>query len=58
MLTDPQYNGIIYSTYAFLLLSGIALAWKFTKSEENFLSNNGTQRGIPLALNFIASGML
>lgn len=43
-------------TYAFLLATGLFLAFKFA-SAGTFLSSNGTQKGIPLALNFIASAM-
>lgn len=55
-LSSQGNNAIIYLTYAFLLATGIFIAWKYTKAN-SFLSSNGTQRGIPLALNFIASGM-
>ncbi|KAK6197386.1 putative urea/polyamine transporter [Scheffersomyces amazonensis] len=55
-LSSQGSNAIIYLTYAFLLFTGIFLAWKFTNKTQ-FLSSNGTQRGIPLALNFIASAM-
>lgn len=51
------YNAIIYCSYAALLVSGLFLAWKFA-TKDNFLSNNGTQGGLALAINFIASGML
>lgn len=55
-LSSAGSNAIIYLTYAFLLGTGIFLALKYA-SKTDFLSSNGTQRGIPLALNFIASGM-
>lgn len=55
-LSSQGNNAIIYLTYIALLASGIFLAWKFAK-KENFLSSNGTQKGLPLAVNFIASGM-
>lgn len=55
-LSSQGNNAIIYLTYIALLASGLFLAWKFA-SNNNFLSSNGTQRGLPLAVNFIASGM-
>lgn len=55
-LSSQGNNAIIYLTYIALLASGLFLAWKYAK-KENFLSSNGTQRGVPLAINFIASGM-
>jgi hypothetical protein len=55
-ISSQGNNAIIWLTYAFLLFTGLYLAWKYG-SKSTFLSSNGTQRGIPLALNFIASGM-
>ncbi|KND96807.1 urea transport protein [Candidozyma auris] len=55
-INAPGYNAIIYMTYVFLLFTGLLLAWKYGK-QSNFLSSNNTQRGLPLAVNFIASGM-
>ncbi|KAL6451727.1 dur3-1 Probable urea active transporter 1 [Candida maltosa Xu316] len=55
-LSSQGNNAIIYLSYAFMLFTGLFLAWKFASTKE-FLSANGTQRGIPLALNFIASAM-
>lgn len=55
-LSSQGSNAIIYLTYAFLLATGLFLAWKFA-NKNNFLSSNGTQSGLPLAVNFIASGM-
>ncbi|KAK6330890.1 hypothetical protein TWF718_003088 [Orbilia javanica] len=50
-------NAIIYLTYGLFLVMGLGFAWKFrNQSKEQFLSSNRTQRAIPLALNFIASG--
>lgn len=49
-------HAIIWCTYGFLLITGCFLAWRYG-SKGLFLSNNGTQRGLPLALNFIASAM-
>ena len=55
-LSSQGSNAIIYLTYAFLLFTGLFLAWKFSSSK-NFIESNGTKKGLPLALNFIASGM-
>lgn len=55
-LSSQGNNAIIYLTYAFLLATGVFIALKYSKAN-SFLSSNGTQKGIPLALNFIASGM-
>ncbi|KAK6353416.1 hypothetical protein TWF696_005381 [Orbilia brochopaga] len=50
-------NAIIYLTYALFLAMGLGFAWKYrNQSKAQFLSSNRTQRAIPLALNFIASG--
>lgn len=56
MLSSQGNNAIIYLSYAFMLFTGLFLAWKFA-SNKDFLAANGTQRGLPLALNFIASAM-
>ncbi|KAF2109580.1 hypothetical protein BDV96DRAFT_584969 [Lophiotrema nucula] len=51
-------NAIIYLTYGAFLVTGCYIAWRLrhqTKTE--WLSSNRTQRGIPLALNFIASAL-
>ncbi|KAK7537269.1 urea transporter [Phyllosticta citribraziliensis] len=51
-------NAIIYLTYGALLLSGVAVAWRLRhQSKGDYLSSNRTQKAIPLALNFIASGL-
>lgn len=58
-LSFQASNAIIYLTYGAMLFSGIAVAWyqlTRTSKGKNFLSSNGTSTGIPLALNFIASG--
>ncbi|CCE85550.1 Piso0_005156 [Millerozyma farinosa CBS 7064] len=55
-LSSQGNNAIIYLTYIFLLATGIFIAIKFSKPN-TFLSSNGTQRAIPLSLNFIASAM-
>ncbi|ODV83097.1 hypothetical protein CANARDRAFT_30325 [[Candida] arabinofermentans NRRL YB-2248] len=57
MLSTQASNAIIYLTYGFMLISGIAIAlYKNKNSKDEFLASNGTRTGIPLALNFIASG--
>ncbi|KAF2205098.1 hypothetical protein GQ43DRAFT_446255 [Delitschia confertaspora ATCC 74209] len=51
-------NAIIYLTYAAFLVTGTYIAWRLrhqTKTE--WLSSNKTQKGLPLALNFIASAL-
>lgn len=54
-LSSQLSNALIYLTYGAMLVSGIAVAlWKTDKS--TFLSDNGTRTGVPLALNFIATG--
>ncbi|CUM65912.1 uncharacterized protein PRCAT00003564001 [Priceomyces carsonii] len=55
-ISSQGNNAIIYLTYAFMLATGVFIALKFTRAD-TFLSSNGTLRGIPLSLNFIASGM-
>lgn len=53
-LSSEGNNAIIYLTYAFLLATGLFLAFKFSNSD-TFISSNGTQKTLPLMLNFIAS---
>jgi hypothetical protein len=55
-ISSQGNNAIIYLTYVFLLATGLFIAIKFNR-KDSFLSSNGTQRGLPLAQNFIASGM-
>ncbi|KAF1811083.1 hypothetical protein P152DRAFT_400132 [Eremomyces bilateralis CBS 781.70] len=51
-------NAIIYLTYGLFLVGGVAIAWRVrTHNTKEYLSSNGTQKGIPLALNFIASAL-
>ncbi|KAF3915717.1 hypothetical protein AA313_de0201674 [Arthrobotrys entomopaga] len=51
-------NAVIYLTYALFLAMGLFFAWKYRKqSKAEFLSSNRTQRAVPLALNFVASGL-
>ncbi|EXJ61635.1 hypothetical protein A1O7_02064 [Cladophialophora yegresii CBS 114405] len=51
-------NAVIYTTYAAFLAFGLFIAWTLrhqTKGE--YLATLRTQKGIPLALNFIASAL-
>ncbi|KAI1176356.1 hypothetical protein F4777DRAFT_546726 [Nemania sp. FL0916] len=51
-------NAIIYVTYGAFLLLGTGLAWRMrNQSKTDFLASNGTQKALPLALNFIAAAM-
>ncbi|KAF2271190.1 hypothetical protein CC78DRAFT_419821, partial [Lojkania enalia] len=51
-------NAIIYLTYGAFLVTGCYIAWRLRhQSKTEWLSSNKTQRGIPLALNFIASAL-
>ncbi|KAK7715354.1 hypothetical protein SLS64_004054 [Diaporthe eres] len=51
-------NAIVYLTYGAFLILGTALAWRFRKdSKGEFLSGNRTRTALPIALNFIASGL-
>lgn len=55
-LSFQASNGIIWPTYVVLLLSASAVAyWK--RDSKTFLSANGTQKALPLAFNFVASGL-
>ncbi|SCU85783.1 LANO_0C05336g1_1 [Lachancea nothofagi CBS 11611] len=55
-LSFQAANGIIWPTYAVVLISACALAyWK--RDSKSFLSANRTQKAIPLAFNFVASGL-
>ncbi|ONH69574.1 putative urea active transporter 2 [Cyberlindnera fabianii] len=56
MLSSQASNAIMYITYGVLLITGLLIAWK-VKSKAGFLSANQTQAGLPLALNFVASGL-
>lgn len=50
-------NAIIYLTYGAFLVTGCYIAWRLRhQSKTDWLSSNKTQKGGPLALNFIASG--
>ncbi|OAL65596.1 hypothetical protein A7C99_2693 [Trichophyton rubrum] len=50
-------NALIYLTYGSFLVVGLYIAWRLrNQTKGEFLSSNGTQKAIPLALNFIASG--
>ncbi|KAF1952672.1 hypothetical protein CC80DRAFT_596469 [Byssothecium circinans] len=51
-------NAIIYLTYGAFLVTGCYIAWRLRhQSKTEWLSSNKTQKGIPLALNFIASAL-
>ncbi|KAK5104181.1 hypothetical protein LTS08_002067 [Lithohypha guttulata] len=55
--SQPASNALIYCTYAAFLVFGLAIAWRLRhQSKGEWLSANRTQKGVPLALNFIASG--
>lgn len=50
-------NAILYLTYGAFLVVGCYIAWRLRhQSKTEWLSSNKTQKGIPLAFNFIASG--
>ncbi|KAK9376869.1 uncharacterized protein V1513DRAFT_429694 [Lipomyces chichibuensis] len=48
-------NACIYTTYGVFLVFGLLVAWKFSNRKE-FLAAIKSQRALPLAFNFIASG--
>ncbi|ETI27192.1 hypothetical protein G647_09875 [Cladophialophora carrionii CBS 160.54] len=51
-------NAVIYTTYAAFLVFGLAIAWTLRhQSKGEYLATLRTQKGIPLALNFIASAL-
>ncbi|AGO14012.1 AaceriAGR155Cp [[Ashbya] aceris (nom. inval.)] len=49
-------NAIVWPTYAVMLMVASVLAYRL-RNVRTFLSANGTQKAVPLALNFIASGL-
>ncbi|EDO18686.1 hypothetical protein Kpol_1055p41 [Vanderwaltozyma polyspora DSM 70294] len=55
-LSFQATHAIIWPTYGILLITASAVAY-WTRSSKNFLSANGTQKGLPLAFNFVASGL-
>lgn len=56
LLIARTSHAIVWTTYMVLLVSASALAyWK--RDSKTFLSANGTQKAIPLAFNFVASGL-
>lgn len=60
VLSSQASNAILYLSYGAMLVSGLAVAfWHMRKTsrDDGFLSSNRSSTGIPLALNFIASGM-
>ncbi|OAL05642.1 hypothetical protein IQ06DRAFT_211712 [Phaeosphaeriaceae sp. SRC1lsM3a] len=55
--STPASNAIIYLTLGAFLVLGCYIAWRLrNQSKLEWLSSNRTQKGVPLALNFIASG--
>lgn len=55
-LSFQASNGIIWPTYVVMLLGASVIAyWK--RDSKTFLSANGTQKALPLAFNFVASGL-
>ncbi|KAK4611880.1 hypothetical protein CLAFUW4_13429 [Fulvia fulva] len=55
--SQPASNALLYCTYAAFLVFGLAIAYRLRgQSKTEWLSANRTQKAIPLALNFIASG--
>ncbi|KAH3683440.1 hypothetical protein WICPIJ_005597 [Wickerhamomyces pijperi] len=54
MISESGNNAIIYCTYSFFLVTGLTIAWIY-RDKKTFLSANGTQSGVPLSLNFVAS---
>ncbi|ODQ77190.1 hypothetical protein BABINDRAFT_163700 [Babjeviella inositovora NRRL Y-12698] len=55
-LSSQASNAIMYVTYGALLVSGCYIGWR-ARDGISFLSSNGTQKALPLSLNFIASAM-
>lgn len=56
MPSSQASNAVMYLSYALMLVMGLFIAWKTSKAD-SFLSGNRTQRGVPLAFNFLASGL-
>ncbi|ODV59337.1 Dur3p [Ascoidea rubescens DSM 1968] len=54
MLSSEAANAITYVTYALLLVSGLGLGY-YCLDNKTFLSDNKSQKGFPLAMNFVAS---
>ncbi|KAE8835428.1 hypothetical protein HRS9122_07698 [Pyrenophora teres f. teres] len=56
--SQPASNAIIYLTLGAFLVLGCFVAWKLRhQSKSEWLSSNRTQKGVPLAFNFIASAL-
>lgn len=56
VLSNLASNAIVFVTYGLMLVMGVGLAlWK-KSDKHSFLNSNGTQKALPLSLNFIASG--
>lgn len=57
-ISEAAAHGIVWPTYIVMLVCASLLAfWKFSDKPKTFLSANGTQRGVPLAFNFVASAL-
>ncbi|CDO95376.1 unnamed protein product [Kluyveromyces dobzhanskii CBS 2104] len=57
-ISIPAAHGIVWPTYFVMLVVACGIAfWKFSEKPKTFLSANGTQKGVPLAFNFVASGL-
>ncbi|CDO57835.1 hypothetical protein, no similarity [Geotrichum candidum] len=56
MPSTQASNALIYMSLVAMLALGLFVSWKNSKRNE-FLSSNRTQRGLPLAMNFVASGL-
>ncbi|SCV03891.1 LAMI_0H11782g1_1 [Lachancea mirantina] len=55
-LSFQAAHGIVWPTYVVLLITASIVAyWK--RDSKTFLSANGTQKGVPLAFNFVASAL-
>lgn len=54
-LSDHAANACMYTSYAAVLIMGLAAAW-YSRKRGQFLSANGTRTAIPLTFNFVASG--
>lgn len=56
LLSDASAYNLLWTTYGILLVSATFVAFK-ERDNSAFISANGTQTALPLALNFIASGI-
>ncbi|QLL34942.1 hypothetical protein HG536_0H03170 [Torulaspora globosa] len=55
-LSFDASHGIIWPTYAVMLIGSSVLAY-WRHDSKKFLNANGTQKAVPLAFNFVASGL-